>query len=173
MTSFLRSPTYKGKYNEVPDPYFGGAKGFELVGILRSWPVACAIFQQCCTTQLPACEHSATFWPLRVNEVAQGSSALEATLRSQCTDNASINLSPEFGTHCILAAEFIVCVRKRVASIIAVIMCISEYKSPSGTVAPGQAKLQYRDAAPCVSAHSNMLDGHPDPCTIFCTNHLH
>ncbi|KAK9851691.1 hypothetical protein WJX84_003831 [Apatococcus fuscideae] len=31
MTSFLRSPKYKDKYDEVPDPYFGGEKGFELV----------------------------------------------------------------------------------------------------------------------------------------------
>ena len=34
MTSFLRSPKFKDKYDEVPDPYFGGEEGFELVGAL-------------------------------------------------------------------------------------------------------------------------------------------
>lgn len=30
MTDFLRDPKWK-KYNHVPDPYYGGSKGFELV----------------------------------------------------------------------------------------------------------------------------------------------
>jgi protein-tyrosine phosphatase len=31
MTDYLTTAKFKGKFNEVPDPYYGGQKGFELV----------------------------------------------------------------------------------------------------------------------------------------------
>ena len=31
MTNFLRDPQWKNRYDHVPDPYYGGSKGFELV----------------------------------------------------------------------------------------------------------------------------------------------
>ena len=31
MTDYLRDPKYAGKFREVPDPYYSGTSGFELV----------------------------------------------------------------------------------------------------------------------------------------------
>ena len=45
MTSFLRSPKYKDKYDEVPDPYFGGEKGFELVRLYLIFSLSFPKFQ--------------------------------------------------------------------------------------------------------------------------------